>query len=77
MAYTTNPYLPKVRRLAVNDVEVRSMSQASVARKYGVHRATIGRWIKRASPDRKEFIRTRSSRPSHHPHQLINLILML
>jgi len=70
MAYVTNPYLPKVRRLAVNDVEVRQMSCASVARKYGVHRSTIGRWVNRASADRKEHIRNLSSRPKSHPRQL-------
>lgn len=70
MAYTSNPYLPKVRRLAVNDVEVRGLSCTLVARKYGVHRSTIGRWVKRASPDRKEFIQTLLSRPKSHPRQL-------
>lgn len=70
MAYTTNPYLPKVRRVAVNDVEIRGLSPAGAARKYGVHRSTIGRWVKRASPDHKEFIRTLSSRPLSHPQQL-------
>lgn len=70
MAYTKNPYLPKVRRMAVNDVEIRGLSHADVARKYGVHCSTIGRWVKRASPDHKEFIRTLSSRPRSHPQQL-------
>lgn len=56
--------------MAVNDVEVRGISPASVARKYGVHRSTIGRWVKRASPDHKEFIRTLPSRPKSHPQQL-------
>jgi transposase InsO family protein len=70
MAYTTNPYLPKVRRMAVNDVVVRDLSHADVARRYGVHRSTVGRWVKRASPDRKEFIHTLPSRPKSHPNQL-------
>ena len=70
MAYIMNPYLPKVRRLAVNDVEIRNLSCASVARKYGVHRSTVGRWVKKASPDHKEFIYNLSCRPYHHPDQL-------
>ena len=70
MAYTVNPYLPKVRRQAVNDVKIRGISPADAARKYGVHRSTIGRWLERASDDHREFIRTRSSRPRYHPNQL-------
>lgn len=70
MPYSSNPYLPKVRRLAVNDVEVRGLSCAFVARKYGVHRSTVGRWVKKASPCRKEFIHTLPSRPKSHPQQL-------
>jgi transposase len=75
MAYSMNPYLPKVRRMAVNDVEVRNMTHTSVAQKYGVHRATVGRWVKRATPDRKEHIRTLSSRPLSHPKQLDEAIV--
>lgn len=70
MVYISNPFIGKTRRLAVNDVLVRRLSHALVARKYGVHRSTIGRWVKRAPEDRKTFIETLPSRPKSHPHQL-------
>lgn len=70
MAYTSNPFIGKTRRLAVNDVLVRKQSHALVSRKYGVHRSTIGRWVRRAPQDRKTFIETLPSRPKSHPHQL-------
>ncbi len=70
MAYVTNPWIPKVRRQAVNDVLLGRLTQAQAARKYGVHRATIGKWIQRVSSDRKTYIDTVSSKPHTHPQQL-------
>jgi transposase InsO family protein len=70
MPYTSNPYVARTRRLAVNDVLVRHFTNSFVSRKYGVHRSTIGRWLKRATGDRKTYIETESSRPHHHPRQL-------
>lgn len=75
MAYTSNPYLPKVRRMAVNDVRIRSMSNSLVARKYGVHKSTVGRWLQRASNDHREFIHTLPSRPKSHPRQMDETIV--
>lgn len=70
MAYTTNPYMGKVRRMAVNDVLYHGLTQAQAARKYGVTRSAVCKWIKRAPEDHREYIRTRSSRPKSHPNQL-------
>lgn len=70
MPYTSNPYAPKARRLAVNLVRVKGMKPAQVARMYGVHRATVGKWLKRASQDHREFVPTQLPRPKHHPNQL-------
>lgn len=70
MAYTSNPYAPKARRLAVNLVRVHGKKAAEVARMYGVHRATIGKWLKRAPKDHRIFVVTHSSRPHSHPRQL-------
>lgn len=70
MAYVTNPWIPKVRRQAVNDVVLGRLTQAQASRKYGVHRATIGKWIKRASTDKRKYIDTTPSRPHYHPNQL-------
>lgn len=75
MAYVTNPWIPKVRRQAVNDVVLGRLTQAQAARKYGVHRATIGKWIKRASTDKRKYIDTTPSRPHNHPNQLSSAVV--
>jgi transposase InsO family protein len=81
MAYTSNPFVMKTRRLAVNEVVVHNRSVRDIARRYGVHRATLYRWIEKASPDRKTFIRTLPSTPKSSPNQLtkslVNRILEL
>lgn len=68
--YNTNPFAPKARRLAVNDVRVRRLSVTQAGHKYGVARSTVYRWIAKATPDHKTFIPTGSSRPHTHPQQL-------
>ncbi len=68
--YTNNPFLPKVRRAAVNDVIYRHLSYAQVALKYGTGKSTICKWMKKASPDHRVFIETLSSRPHHHPAEI-------
>ena len=81
MAYTSNIFVGKTRRLAVNDVRFGRRTQAEAARYYGVHRATIHKWIKRASADYREFIRTKSSRPKSSSKQLpkatVNQVIQL
>ena len=64
MPYTSNPFAPKARKKATNLVK-RGEKRAEVARQYGVHRSTVGRWMKRASTHSLEFIETRSSAPKH------------
>src|SRR3990167_4480297 len=70
MSYNTNPYAPKARRLAVNDVIFRKLTYSQAALKYGETKATICKWVKRASSDHREFIETTPSRPKSHPNQL-------
>ena len=70
MPYTSNPHIAKTRRRAVNDCLVRKFTKAFVARKYGVHRSTIGKWLKRAAKNRKAHIETISSTPHSHPNQI-------
>ncbi len=70
MPYVSNPYMGKVRRLAVNDVKFGRLTQADAARKYGVTRSAIHKWIERADPDHRVFIETLPSRPKSHPSQL-------
>lgn len=68
--YISNPFIPKVRRLAVNDVRLRKLTYEEAALKYGVVKSTICKWMKKASHDQKTYINTVSSRPHHHPHEL-------
>lgn len=68
--YTSNPYLPKVRRLAVNDCLYRGLSYSQAGRKYGVSKSAICKWMKKADPDHRVFVDTLSSRPHSHPQQL-------
>lgn len=68
--YISNPFLPRVRRLAVNDVLSGRLNQLQAARKYGVVKSTISKWMRRAPVHNVEYIQTRSSRPHTHPNQL-------
>ena len=47
MSYSNNPYTPKARRLAVNLVVRDGLSVAEAARRSGVHRTTLHRWIRK------------------------------
>lgn len=73
--YTSNPYIGKVRRLAVNDVVIRGLSYSEAGRKYGVTKSAICKWLKKASTDHREFIHTLPSRPKSHPNQLNSVII--
>jgi transposase InsO family protein len=70
MAYTSNPLMGKVRRLAVNDVIFGRLNQSQTALKYGVTRSAICKWMQRATKDHKTFIETLPSRPLFHPNQI-------
>ncbi len=48
MSYVTSPYAPRARREAVNLVIKDGWSPAAVARHAGVHRSTVGHWLKKA-----------------------------
>lgn len=68
MAYSTNPYAPRARREAINLVLLHGFTAASAARKTGVHRSTIGRWLQRPeASDKRKLLGTRPSRPYHCP----------
>ena len=68
MPYTQNPYLPKVRREAV-DLVVAGWSMRQTARHFGVEPSTIMRWVRRGTLYRGP-IATASARPHHHPSAL-------
>lgn len=72
MAYTSSPYAPKARFEAARLVVKDSLRPSQVARMYGVHRATVGKWVKKFPRKHNQygyFISTLSSAPNHHPHQ--------
>lgn len=73
MPYTTNPYAPRARREAVKLVLRDGLTAAQAARKTGVHRSTIGRWIAKREAlclDGRSPIPTLSSAPKRHPNGL-------
>ncbi|OGD91812.1 hypothetical protein A3D07_02695 [Candidatus Curtissbacteria bacterium RIFCSPHIGHO2_02_FULL_42_15] len=75
MAYTSNPYAPKARRYAVDLVRLQGIKAAQVARMVGVHRVTIGKWLKRVPTDHRLPYGTQSSRPHHHPNQVSDTVV--
>lgn len=73
MSYTTSPYAPRARREAINLVLKQGLSAAEAARKTGVHRATIGKWLKKAGQlnlHGKAFVPTGSAAALSHPNAL-------
>ena len=69
MAYTQNPYLPRVRRDAA-DLVRRGWGVRKVARYVGVSPGTITKWVRKAKRLGYHDIPTLSSKPKHHPKQL-------
>ena len=70
MAYTQNPYLPKVRQEAAHLVTYHRLSPTVAGRRYGVSASTICKWVKKAREIGYHPIPTKSSRPKSHPNQL-------
>lgn len=70
MSYSNNPLLPKARVWAINSVTREGLSIAVAARKAGIHRVTLWRWLKRwqelGYDVRNKYLPTISSRP-HQP----------
>lgn len=69
MAYTKNPYLPRVRRDAA-DLVRRGWGVRKVSRYIGVSPGTISKWVQKARIYGFHAIPTLSSKPKHHPKQL-------
>jgi len=69
MPYTKNPYMPKVRRDAAEDVR-RGTGVRTAARKYEVLPRTISKWVKKAKSQGYGLIPTESSRPKTSPRAL-------
>ena len=70
MAYTTNPFLPRVRMEAVNLVRLKGWGVREAARYIGVAPGTISKWIARAPYKGSAGIPTLSSAPQTHPNAI-------
>ena len=82
MSYVTSPYAPRARRAAVNLVVREGWTPAQAARHAGVHRSTVGRWLKKAEKlHGTSYIYNDSARPRYSPRALpgltVNQICML
>lgn len=65
-----NPYLPRVRAQAVQQIREQDQSMRFVARSFGVAPSTISRWLARCpSVGSVSAIPTLSSRPRSCPHE--------
>lgn len=69
MAYTQNPYLPRLRKKTV-DLVLSGWSIRRAARHIGVEPSTVSRWVKKVGWTNIWTIPTLSSRPHHHPNTL-------
>ena len=69
MAYSSNPYLPRVRMQAVNMVRG-GLSKRKVARYIGVTHSAVVKWVKKAKWHTGRLLPTQSSRPFRHPRAL-------
>lgn len=75
MPYTTNPYLPRVRRDAA-DLVRRGWGVRQVARYIGVQPGTISKWVEKSKHYGYHPIPTLSSKPKHHPNQLSRELIL-
>ena len=69
MAYSKNPYLPKVRANAVEMLRS-GKTVRFVARHFGVSIGAVSKWNKKVPLGGASIIPTQSSRPKSHPKQV-------
>jgi transposase InsO family protein len=72
MPYTTNKYMPRIRKEAAQLLVRKKWSTRKVARHFGFNQSTIVRWFKKSITYGYHPIPTLSSRPKHHPRELSN-----
>lgn len=71
MSYTTNKYMPRIRRDAAQLVS-KGWSTRKVARHFGFSQSVIVKWFAKSKKIGHHPIPTISSKPHHHPKQLSN-----
>ena len=69
MSYTTNKYMPRIRRDAAQLVS-KGWSTRKVARHFGFSQSVIVKWFAKLKKIGFHPIPTKSSKPHHHPKQL-------
>lgn len=69
MPYTTNKYMPRIRRDAA-DLVRRGWSTRKVSRHFGFSQSVIVKWCAKAKKCGHHPIPTQSCKPKHHPKQL-------
>lgn len=74
MAYSTNPYLPRVRQQAVNLI-YQGWSVRQTARYMGIQPGTVSKWLKKDHWYGRIPIPTLSSRPKYSPRALSEEII--
>lgn len=79
MSYSSNPLLPKARVWAINLVLREHLTLPVAARRAGIHRVTLWRWLKRWQEleydTRNKYLPTKSSRP-HHPAGCLSHVIV-
>lgn len=66
MAYINSHSMDTARTAALKDVKIRGLGIGIVARKYGVHRTTIWRWIKKWDELNKHIQKINYGRPTRN-----------
>lgn len=80
MAYSTNPLLPKARKWAILLVIRDRLPVAVAARKAGIHRVTLWRWLRQwrtlGLDYRHGGLPTRSARPHRYARKLAEAVIV-
>lgn len=67
MSYSNNPLLPKARKWAIEQVMKDGLPLSVAARKAGIHRSTLWRWLKRWQQINRNVELTNPYRPNRVP----------
>jgi transposase InsO family protein len=70
MAYSNNPFLPRVRMEAVNLVRLKGWGVREAARHMGISPGTLSKWMAKAPRKGSMGIPTLSSAPHTHPNAI-------
>ncbi len=69
MPYTTNAYMPRIRREAARLFK-KGWTARKIGRHFGYHHTAVMKWVRKAGVYGDVAIPTKSSRPKKHPREL-------